>query len=240
VSDTVIIDSSGIKSTAINQISNTGIITITSINNTGMVVHASNSDLYQNFYVGDYIENISRYIEDNIKIMPNNISSETEGIYDFIISGRANILFGKYVYKIITQENSLMPIYDPSYSLGLTPKSFFKDIPLYVSKPLGIVSSTVNWVGSAWTLTLTIEGGTLPSLTERIEAQIDLDQTGDYSYCGFDRFPVGSDTDTYDASTQLTTIVLTSNNRVNWANETVFTLKIFDSTGYDTLQVNKP
>ena len=240
VSDTVIIDSSGIKSTAINQISNTGIITITSINNTGMVVHASNSDLYQNFYVGDYIENISRYIEDNIKIMPNNISSETEGIYDFIISGRANILFGKYVYKIITQENSLMPIYDPSYSLGLTPKSFFKDIPLYVSKPLSIVSSTVNWVGSAWTLTLTIEGGTLPSLTERIEAQIDLDQTGDYSYCGFDRFPVGSDTDTYDASTQLTTIVLTSNNRVNWANETVFTLKIFDSTGYDTLQVNKP
>lgn len=238
--DIVILDSSGIKSTAMNQMSNPGALTISNIDNTGMVVHASNANLYEGFAVGDYIDNIYKYIEDNIKVMPNHISSDIDGIYDFIISGRANILYGKYTYKIVTKENSSMPIYNSSYGLGLTPKAFFKNVPLYVAKPLNIINSSLSWVGSSWTLTLTVEGGTLPALTERIEAQIDLDQTGDFTYCGFDRFPAGQDTDVYDPDTDLTTITLASNSRVNWSNETVFTLKIFDSTGYDTIIINKP
>ena len=183
----------------------------------------------------DYLV-INKIIEDNIKIMPNNISSNSEGVYNFIISGRPNILYGKYLYRIMTQENSSMPI----FTTDIEPKSFERDVPMFVSKPLEVVNTTINWSGNSWVVQITVSGGTLPALSETIDVKIDLDGTDVYNYCGFNRYPVGSISDSYDAVSGNTTLTISSNNRVNWQTQTAFDLRLQDSTGYIIVPISKP
>jgi hypothetical protein len=240
-SDIIVFDSKNISS-SINALNYDGYAYVDQISSTGLTISIGGtqpSGIYKEFNIGDHI-NLYQYIEDNIKIMPNNITSNIEGIYDFIISGRGNILFGKYKYRILTKENSNMPIFNPSYSLNFVPKAYFKDIDLYVAKPLSIASSSINWVGNSWTATLVINGGALPALSEMIDVQIDLDGLGNYAYCGFDRHAVGSDTDSYNSSTGYTTISLRSNNRTNWSAQTSFTVRVSDKTGSATVILSKP
>jgi hypothetical protein len=84
-----------------------------------------------------------------------------------------------------------------------------------------------------------VSGGKLPYLSERLEVMIDLDQTNEYTYCGFDRYR-NLLLDSYDPITDTTTLKLSSNNRYNWSAESSFRIKVFDSTGYDTLIIEKP
>lgn len=230
-------------STSINMVKDTNrTLTISQLSATGLTLTAAGgsapSGIFAGFSTNDYVK-LSNIIEDNIKILSNNTSSNIEGVYDYIISGRANILYGLYSYRVTTLENNLMPIFHPIYNLNFVPKGFYNDIRLYVSKPVKIVSHTLNWTGSSWTLDLVISGGRLPRLSERLEVMIDLDQTDEYSYCGFDRYR-NLLLDTYDPITDTTSIKLSSNNGLNWSIESSFRIKVFDSTGYDTLIINKP
>lgn len=235
--DIVAINSTS-TSTSKKSIDNNGLINIESINNTGLFIAfggTAPAELYSGFNIGDYI-NIYKTIEDNIKIMSYNITSANEGVYDFIISGRANILYGPYIYRIITKENSNMPIFTTS----ITPKTYEKDIPMYVSKPISVADYSLVWVSNSWTLQIEVEHGSLPYLSETIDVQIDLDGLGNYGYCGFDRYPVGVTVDSFNSTTNKTIISLSSNNRINWSTQTSFTIKLSDSTGEDYINISKP
>ena len=235
--DNISINSSSGSST-LNAVSYPGSLTITQINSTGLIAQAIGPDptgIYSNFNVDDHLV-INKIIEDNIKIMPNNISSNSEGVYNFIISGRPNILYGKYLYRIMTQENSSMPI----FTTDIEPKSFERDVPMFVSKPLEVVNTTINWSGNSWVVQITVSGGTLPGLSETIDVKIDLDGTDVYNYCGFNRYPVGSISDSYDTVSGNTTLTISSNNRVNWQTQTAFHLRLQDSTGYIIVPISKP
>ena len=227
-------------------IDNNSYIQITDINTTGLKLQIQGSNapsIYSGLNIGDAV-NIYKIIEDNIKIMPYNIFSNTEGKYDFIISGRANILHGQYLYRIVTKENSNMPIFKSRPSDGgiyenmpyptIVPKFFERDIPMYVSKPIEISSHTISWIGNAWTLQLVIDNGALPLLSELIDVTIDIDGLGNYTYCGFDR--PASDS----VNNNQTIINLSSNTRINWSSQTAFTIRVSDSTGSDTVSVIKP
>ena len=243
VMDKIVTNDANRLSTSMNAIKDTNrTLTISSLSPTGLTLVAAGgstpSGIYHGFVVNDKIR-LSNIIEDNIKILSNNISSDTEGVYDFIISGRANILYGLYTYRITTLENNAMPIFNPTYNLNFIPKAFYNDVKMYVSKPVKIVSHILNWTGSSWTLDLVVSGGKLPYLSERLEVMIDLDQTNEYTYCGFDRYR-NLLLDSYDPITDTTTLKLSSNNRYNWSAESSFRIKVFDSTGYDTLIIEKP
>lgn len=235
--DMVIIDY-GEKSSSLNNIGSNNIFSVIEKTSTGLSISGYGSQpslLYDGFSSGIYID-IHQHIEDNIKIMPSNIRSDEDSRYDFIISGRANILYGFYYYRILTKENINAPIFSI-----LTPKSYFKDIPLHVYKPIEIIDTITNWSGSSWTVVLKIKHGRLPALSEIIDVQIDVNENGNYSYCGFDRFPSGSISDSYDEDTEITTISLSSNDRGPWSNinETSFVIKVSDSTGFDTVTILK-
>jgi hypothetical protein len=243
VMDKIVTNDANRLSTSMNAIKDTNrTLTISSLSPTGLTLVAAGgstpSGIYHGFVVNDKIR-LSNIIEDNIKILSNNISSDIEGVYDFIISGRANILYGLYTYRITTLENNAMPIFNPTYNLNFIPKAFYNDVKMYVSKTVKIVSHILNWTGSSWTLDLVVSGGKLPYLSERLEVMIDLDQTNEYTYCGFDRYR-NLLLDSYDPITDTTTLKLSSNNRYNWSAESSFRIKVFDSTGYDTLIIEKP
>ena len=238
ISDNIAINSNFGSSSTLNTASYPGNLTVIDINPTELTVQANGPNptgIYAGFNTGDYLV-INKIIEDNIKIMPNNISSSSEGVYNFIISGRANILYGKYIYRIITKENSLMPI----FTTDIKPKSFERDVPMFVSKPLEIISSTVSWPGNSWTVQIIVAGGRLPALSETIDVKIDLDSNDNYNYCGFNRFPTGALSDSYDPITDTTTLTLSSNTRVAWQAQTAFNLRLQDSTGSIVVPVAKP
>lgn len=225
------------ESTSLNAIDTPGVPYITTIDNTGLAI---STNLYNNFNIGDYVS-IYKIIEDNIKIMPYNILSNKEGIYDFKISGRANILYGDYFYRIMTKENINMPIFS-NISTNITPKKYEKDIPMIVSKPLKILSSNVIWpsTSNSWTVTLEVDGGRLPSLSETIDVRIDLDDTENYGRCGFRRFPINKDKDIFNSVNNTTIITLSSiPNTVDWGNQFAFRIMVSDSTGTDTVLILK-
>lgn len=206
---------------------------------TVIAVNGSNpSGIYEDFNINDKLK-IYTTIEDNIKIMPGNINSDIEGNYNFLISGRANILYGQYIYRIMTRENNLAPI----YTLGWKPKRFFNDVPMYVSKPLTIIDSTVNWGSNSnsWTVTLSIRGGVLPVLSQNMIVKIDRSGLGQWNFCGFNRYPTGLDKDTYDPVTDITTIILSSTNAVSWSSSSInaFDILVYDDTGSDTITINR-
>ena len=237
VSDNISINYGSVSST-LNTLSYPGSLIVTEINTTGLTaqVYGPNpTGIYGNFNIGNHLI-INKIIEDNIKIMPSSVSSNSEGVYDFIISGRANILYGKYIYRIMTKENSLMPI----FSTAISPKSFERDIPMFVSKPLEIISTNVNWSGNSWTVQITVAGGKLPALSETIDVKIDLESNDNYNYCGFNRFPNGSASDNYDPISDTTTLTLSSNTRISWQTQTAFNLRLQDSTGSIVIPVSKP
>jgi hypothetical protein len=218
------------------------VLAIQDISNNEMTIVAVNgsnpSGIYEGFNINDKLK-IYTTIEDNIKIMPANINSDIEGNYNFLISGRANILYGQYIYRIMTRENNLAPI----YTLGWKPKRFFNDIPMYVSKPLTIVNSTVNWGSNAnsWTVTLSIRGGVLPVLSQDMIVKIDRSGLGQWTFCGFNRYPTGQNKDTYDPVTDITTIVLSSTNAVSWSSSSIssFDILVYDDTGSYTITINR-
>ena len=237
ISDNIAINSDFVSST-LNALSYPGTLTVTYINSTEMIVQANGPEptgIYAGFNTGDYLK-IEKIIEDNIKTMPNNVSSSSEGVYNFIISGRANVLYGQYIYRIMTKENNLMPI----FTTEISPKSFERNIPMFVSKPLEIISTTVSWPGNSWTIQIIVSGGRLPALSETIDVKIDLDSNDQYNYCGFNRFPTGALSDSYDPITDTTTLTLSSNTRVAWQAQTAFNLKLQDSTGSIVVPVSKP
>jgi hypothetical protein len=224
-------------STSLNAIDMPGVPYVATIDNTGLVI---NTNLYNNFNIGDYVS-LHKIIEDNIKIMPNNISSDQEGIYDFKISGRANILYGNYFYRIMTKENTDMPIFS-NISTNIVSKKYERDIPMVVSKPLKILSTSVTWpsASNSWTVTLEIDGGRLPALSETIDVRIDLDGTENYVRCGFRRFPINKDKDIFNAVNNTTIITLSSiPNAVDWGNQSAFHIRVSDSTGTDTVLILK-
>lgn len=218
------------------------ILSVNSISNTGLVLIAGGgstpSGIYRGFSTNDSIK-IHSTIEDNIKIMPANIDSNTEGNFDFLISGRPNILYGQYNYRVITRENPLAPI----FVLGWRPKAFYKDCIMNVGKPLSIVSSTVSWGQSSnsWTVTLNIDGGVYPALSQRMKVKIDRTGLGNWTYCGFNRFQPNTNKDTYNSTTGLTTITLSSSNGANWGPGIIssFDILVYDDSGSDTITINR-
>lgn len=180
---------------------------------------------------------IYKLIEDNIKTMPFYIRFINEGLWSFLISGGANILSGPYIYRILTKENSNMPIFRQS---GWTPKLFYTDVPMMVNKPLHIQSSTIQWLQGApmWLVTLHVSGGFRPALSENIILQISLDGQN-WTYCGFNRYPQNTDKDIYNRINDTTTITLSSTSSINWLQYNSFYIKIFDSTGTDIIPINR-
>lgn len=213
-------------------------LSVSTIDSTGLVLFASGgtnpSGIYQNFAINESIKLYST-IEDNIKIMPASIDSNTEGNFDFLISGRPNILYGQYLYRILTKENNTAPI----FNVGWKPKTFIHDCIMNVNKPINIVNSLTTWSASSnsWTVILTIEGG----LSQSMKVKIDRTGLGDWTYCGFNRFPNGQYKDSYDPITKLTTITLSSSNSVGWGPGIIssFGILVYDDTGSDTITITR-
>lgn len=217
-------------------------ISVLSASSTGLVLVAlggsSPSGIYRGFSINNSIKLYSA-IEDNIKIMPSNIDSNIQGNYDFLISGRPNILYGEYYYRIVTRENPSAPI----FALGWKPKTFYKDCIMNVGKSPSIVSSTVSWgqSSSSWTVTLQVSGGVYPALSKRMNVKIDRTGLEKWTYCGFNRFPPNVDKDTYNPTTGLTTIILSSSNGANWGPGIIssFNILVYDDAGSDTITINR-
>jgi hypothetical protein len=194
--------------------------------------------IFNNIENNDFVD-IYLQIEDNIKTMPQRINWRTEGFWSFDISGRANILDNKpHIYRILTKENSAMPIFRVS---GWVPKSYFSDIPMKINKPIKVKNFSKNWISgsSSWTVNIVLEEGFRPALSEYIDIQIDFNDDN-WTYCGFNRYPLGQDKDLYVIADDTTIISLASASHSNiWSNKNFFRIKISDSTGFDIININR-
>jgi hypothetical protein len=159
-----------------------------------------------------------------------------EGYWLFSITGTPTGLYQDYSYKIISVENTGMPVFSGT---SLIPKTYSRSYPLYINKPLKINlpqividSGIVNNNGS-WSLTFNTDGGLRPIYNNKPEVMINGE------ICNFNRqLSSPNMLDTYDASTDSWQIVLTNNTNFDWRYEGSFELMIFDETGFDTKTIN--
>jgi len=180
------------------------------------------------------ITQVNRIWSNQINIAEPTYSKE--GYWLFSITGTPTGLYRDYSYKIISVENTGMPVFSGT---SLTPKTYSRLYPLYINKPLKINlpqtvidSGIVNNNGS-WSLTFNTDGGLRPIYNNKPEVMINGE------ICNFNRqLSAPNMLDTYDASTDSWQIVLTNNTNFDWRNEESFELMIFDETGFDIKTIN--
>jgi hypothetical protein len=176
------------------------------------------------------ITQVNRIYSNQINVSESIYSKE--GYWLFSLNGTPTGLYQDYSYKIISVENTGMPVFSGT---SLTPKTYSKSYPLYINKPLKINlpqividSGIVNNNGS-WSLTFNTDGGLRPIYNNKPEVMINGE------ICNFNRqLSSPNMLDTYDVSTDSWQISLTNNNNFDWRYQTSFELMIFDETGFDT------
>lgn len=143
------------------------------------------------------------------------------------ITGYSNNLNGKYLYKVITSENTGLPSITTS---GWNNKKFSTTYNLLCTQPLTIVADTsifnaIDIDNNVWTLQFHVSGGFIPKNNSNLTLEID-----DYIHT----FTTGV---TF-VSESGALVNITANSAINWSG--YFTenspsqLKIFDKLGSDT------
>lgn len=165
-----------------------------------------------------------------------NITNVREAYWSFSLSGTPSGLYKDYEYKVMSVENTGMPIFTlPSFS----PKKYAISQSLYITKPLKIIlSQNVIDNGIAnnngvWSLSFNIDGGNRPVYNNFPDIMLNS------GMCNFNR-QVSPSTmlDTYDATTDTIRVTITNNSNYNWRYDTSFDLLVFDETGSDTKTIN--
>jgi hypothetical protein len=182
------------------------------------------------------ITTINRVYSDMINVVQPLTTTDTAGYWLFGLSGIPSGLYKDYSYKMISVENTGMPVFNGT---DLSPKKYYTSYPLYINKPIKIKltqsvldAGIVNNNGS-WSLTFNVEGGSRPIINNKPEVMIDG------SICNFNRqLSPTNMLDTYDPTTDSWQITLTNNNNFNWRYSISFELTVFDETGSDTVTVN--
>ena len=236
--DMVDLDQNNYTSTSLYFLDHDGSLSITSFDNltVGITNSSSNTGWIDSINWNHPVA-IMKNFDDNIKIMPYNISGSIEGRYDFVITGRANNLQYDYQYKICTLENNNMP---PFQSSQLTPKRYFINYPLYVNKPIKILSNSIikTGMGSAWNITFRVTGGSRPVANYTPDVQISIDGVN-FDYCGFRRVSVAATLkDFYDPINDQLRIELVGTPGRDWSVHSTIYIRVADATGFDTVQAS--
>tara|TARA_B100001778_G_scaffold56344_1_gene43341 strand:- start:14543 stop:27904 length:13362 start_codon:yes stop_codon:yes gene_type:complete len=240
VGDNIGVDKNRFISTELNLLEENGYITMVSGNNGLVFLGNTNSQTgwLTGFGANDAVS-VHQNIDDNIKIMPENTVYNTEGKYTFQITGRSNTRENEdLVFKIAAMDNKDTPVFDTATypHVGLNPKKYFTNYPLYVSKPIAIVPSTVNKNGDQ--LTFSISGGKRPLNMHSPDIQIAAGINGDFDYCGFYRNSTGTGSipvDVYNSSTDRldVTLTLSSLYGIDWSVHDTVKIHVSDETGSD-------
>ena len=240
VGDSIGVDKNRFISTDLNLLEYNGYVSVAS--GDGNIVYLENTNpgtgWLEGFHTNDYVK-VYENIDDNIKIMPYNTVYNTEGKYTFQITGRSNTRENEdLIYKIGAMDNLDTPVFDTvSYPLvGITPKKYFTNYPLYINKPIAIVTSTVSKVGEE--LTFSISGGQRPLYSHSPDVQIAAGINGDYDYCGFMRHTTGTGSIIYDEYNSTTDtldvrLTLSSDYGIDWSVHNTVKIQVSDETGQD-------
>jgi len=240
IGDSIGLDLNPFLSTELNLLEDNGYVTVEMIANNKIYLSGVNTTAWLNgFNQGDLVD-VRKNINDNIKIMPYNISFINEGRYSFIITGNCNTREGEdLIYKIGTMENSNMPVFDNSTypNVNMTPKKYFKDYVLHINKPISIVASSIQKVGNE--LSFEIDGGKRPVYEHTPDVQLSPGiNTSNFGYCGFMRNTISGTiiVDEYDQNKDrlVVRLDLDSNYGIDWAQYLSVTIKVTDETGSDT------
>jgi hypothetical protein len=165
-----------------------------------------------------------------------NITYIRPGYWSFSLSGTPSGLYKDYKYKVMSIENTGMPIFTlPSFS----PKKYSISQSLYITKPLkillpqNVIDNGVTNSNGAWSLSFNIDGGNRPVYNNFPDIMLNS------GMCNFNR-QVSTSTmlDTYDATTDTLRVTITNNSNYNWRYDTSFDLLVFDETGSDIKTIN--
>lgn len=238
----VCVDKNSYVSTELGLLSNPGVVSVASGDSEFLYITSTSSskDWQQGFASGDFVS-LYENIDDNIKIMPYNNLFINEGRFAFQITGRSNILENETLtYKISTMENPNMPIFDTGNypNINMTPKKYFQNYPLYVNKPISIVSGSVVKNGN--TLSFSVLGGKRPIQDNAPDVQIAAG-TNPFSYCGFFRNSISDKIqDEYDEINDRLNISLDLNQKygIDWSEHNSLRIKISDETGSNEFTYN--
>ena len=170
------------------------------------------------------------------QINVSNITYVRPGYWSFSLSGTPSGLYKDYRYKVMSIENTGMPIFTlPSF----TPKKYAISQSLYITKPLKIILSQnvidngITNNNGTWSLSFNIDGGNRPVYNNFPDIMLNS------GMCNYNR-QVSPDTmlDSYDATTDTLRVTITNNSNYNWRSNTSFDLLVFDETGSDTKTIN--
>ena len=133
-----------------------------------------------------------------------------------------------------------MPVFDSSSypSVNITPKKHFKNYPLYINKPISIVTDTVTKDGNI--LSFNTLGGKRPIQNHTPDVQIAAG-TNDLGYCGFFRESIsGQIKDEYDSVNDRLNIriTLTNDYGIDWSQHSSLKIRVSDETGSDEYVFN--
>jgi hypothetical protein len=143
------------------------------------------------------------------------------------ITGSVDNLRGKYLYKVITAENTGLPSIVNS---GWSNKKFSKSYNMIATQPLSIVGdpsifSNINIDNNVWTLQFHVTGGFIPKKDSNLVVEID-----GYIHT----FTTGVNY----ISESGAQINITANSAINWSgyfvNNSPSELKVFDKLSFDT------
>ena len=239
--DPVCIDANSFISTELSLLINPGDVTVAS--GTSSLIYIENSssstDWLSEFNQGDFVT-IYKNINENIKILPENLTFIKEGEFLFEITGNCNNFENiDFLFKVGIAENPNMPIFDSvTYpSVNFTPKKYFINYPLHVNKPIKIIDSTVARNGDI--LTFSLLGGKRPIKDNAPDIKIAAGYTttdADFSYCGFWRKTVGTGNiiqDVYDSINDRLNVELTlhSDYGYDWSTTNIISIRVEDETG---------
>lgn len=158
----------------------------------------------------------------------SNIVYSKEGYWSFSLSGTPSEIYKDYRYKILTVENTGLPVFSGT---SLYPKKYATSQNLFVSKPIKILLDNNHAISNnngVWSLTFSVDGGSRPIQNYTPEVMINN------KICNFTRIldPL-SMKDTYDTNQDRWNITISNNNSYDWRYDTSFELKVFDDTGVD-------
>lgn len=178
------------------------------------------------------------YVRKNIynQINISSPSYTNEGQWSVSLTGTPTNLYKDYIYKIITSENTGLPVFSGT---SLHPKTYAIEYPLYINKSPSIILSQsildngITKTNGAWSFSFEIEGGQRPVLDYLPEITLDD------SFCSFTRVLSTGMRDSYNPISDRLIVTLNSTNNVNhnWSEATQAVLQISDKTGSDTTTI---
>jgi hypothetical protein len=206
----------------------TNSMTVSSFNSTSAVVsyNGVGSSFSSGLSIGHSVDIYKNY---HNEINIGSLTFSKEGYWLFSLSGTPTNVYKDYRYKIVTVENSGMPVFSGT---DLVAKKYVSLHNTYISKPIKILLNNNYSIpnnNGVWTLSFSVDGGSRPIKNNTPEIMINN------SICNFNR-TLNSLTmqDSYDVENDRWNITIGNNNNYDWRYDGSFELKVFDDTGFDT------